>query len=144
MYAQDWQPCRFVLQKWYIDEQILLYSRGDRTRTRLAELNRILPRSYDELRKQMEEIGLLVEALERATSKPIASEGEAMKTYVRLQISMEYQKGFCTYGAQVASSSALNEMSKRDESDTGCLTVEYVTQKMEWTWRRIEADAREP
>ncbi len=34
----------------------------------------------------MEEIGLLVEALERATIKPIGSEeGEGMKTYVRLQ-----------------------------------------------------------
>ena len=42
-----------AMQRWYIDAQNLLYSRGERTRARLAELNRILPRSYDELRMQM-------------------------------------------------------------------------------------------
>ena len=132
------------MQKWYIDAQNLVYSSRDRTRTRLAELYHVLPRSYDELRRQMEGIGLLVEALKRATSTPGGGEeGGAMRTFVRIQLSTEYQKGYNTYGAQVASSSALNDMCKQDESNPRCLLFEYVSEKLEWTWRRIGADAKE-
>ena len=34
-------------------------------------------------------------------------------------------------------------MCKEDEGKPGCLTLEYVTSKLEWTWRRIDADAKE-
>ena len=107
--------------KCYIDAQNLLYSSRDRIKARLAELYRILPRSYGELRMHMElmQIGLLIEAIERASGKPRGNEeGEAMRTYIRIQLSTEYQKGYSSFkfGAQVATSTSLNDMRKENEA----------------------------
>ena len=66
-----------------------------------------------------------------------------MRSYVLIQISTEHLREFTSQGALLAITTALNDLAKEDERNPGALTLEHVTSKILWAWRRVEADLRE-
>jgi hypothetical protein len=80
----------------------------------------------------------LIDAVEKGFGKPKGSEeGDAMKTFVRLQLSNEHRKEFVNQGVRTAISTALTQLSQEDDHQTGCLTMDRVFSLLEWTWRKV-------
>ena len=139
-------PCARMtaLQKWFIDAQNLIYSNLHRTKESISIEIRVLPRTYEYSRAQFERIENLLGALEMGLGVPVGSQqGETMRSYVRTQISTEHMREFTSQGARIAITTALNDLAKEDERNPGGLTLEHVTSKILWAWRRVEADLRE-
>ena len=104
------------VQRMYIDAQNLIYMGRDGTKKRLLEESEFLARSFDEICAQKDRMTYLIDAVERGFGKKKGSEeGDAMKTFVRLQLSNERLKDFVNQGVRTAISSALTQLSQEDD-----------------------------
>ena len=131
-----------AVQRMYIDAQNLIYMGRDGTKKRLLEESEFLARSFDEICAQKDRMTYLIDAVERGFGKNKGSEeGDAMKTFVRLQLSNEHLKEYVNQGVRTAVSAALNQLSQEDDRQTGCLTMERVFTLLEWTWRKVTCDS---
>ena len=131
-----------VIQRMYIEAQNVIYMGRDGTNKRLLEESEYLARSYEELSAQKNRMIHLIDAVERGFGKKRGSEeGDAMKTFVRLQLSNERLKDFVNQGVRTAISGALTQLSQEDDRQAGCLTMERVFSLLEWTWRKVTCDS---
>ena len=120
----------------------MIYVGRDGTKKRLLEESEYLARSYEELSAQKDRMTHLIDAVERGFGKKRGSEeGDALKTFVRLQLSNERLKDFVNQGVRTAISAALNQLRQEDDRQTGCLTMERVFTLLEWTWRKVTCDS---
>jgi hypothetical protein len=123
--------------------QILLVTQKDRMREELSALCRQLPRTYDDLIAQSTKMGDTIKALELGLGKqPGSEEGDAMKTYLRMQLALEHHKDFSNQGIRSAVNTTLTRLSREDEESSGGLTLDHVFEAaLVWTWRRVMVNA---
>ena len=131
-----------AVQRMYIDAQNMRFMNKDGSKKRLLEESETLSRALEESSAQKDRMTHLIDAVEKGYDKPKGSEeGDAMRTFVRLQLSNEHRKDFVNQGVRTAITTALNQLSQDDERQIGCLTIDRVFSLLEWTWRRVMVDS---
>ena len=131
-----------AIQRMYIEAQNMIYVNRDGVKKWLLAESENLPRSYEELTAQKERMTYLIDAVERGYGRPKGSEqGDAMGTYVRLQLRNEHRKDFVNQGVRTAITAVLTQLNQEDDRQIGCLTLHRVFSMLEWTWRKLLMDA---
>ena len=130
-----------AIQKMFIAAQNILYVSQDMIATALKKECEQMPRSFASAAEQQERFFLLVEASERAAGKPRGSmESDAMRTFLRVQLTQEHTVPFTNQGVSTAVMATINGLSQEELNEPGCLSIKRTFTLILATWRRVTLD----